>query len=66
MAVSASSAKPFRGLADQIVEDLRAQILNGALADGTRLLSELELAARYGARAATIREPALPAVAPVR
>jgi DNA-binding FadR family transcriptional regulator len=57
MAMSASAAKLFRGgVADQIVEDLRAQILNGALPDGARLPSERELAARYGVSAPTIRE----------
>lgn len=48
MPLSQPSAKLYRGrVADQIVEDLRSQILSGALPDGTRLPSERELAAHY-------------------
>lgn len=55
--MAVSSSKLFRGgVADQIVEDLRAQILGGILPDGARLPSERELAARYGVSAPTIRE----------
>lgn len=43
-------------VADQIVEDLRAQILDGRLADGTKLPSEKELAAHYDVSGPTIRE----------
>jgi DNA-binding FadR family transcriptional regulator len=43
-------------VADQIVDDLRSQILSGALPDGARLPSERELAARYDVSAPTIRE----------
>jgi GntR family transcriptional regulator, transcriptional repressor for pyruvate dehydrogenase complex len=43
-------------IADQIVEDLRRQILQGALPDGTRLPAERELAERYRVSGATIRE----------
>jgi DNA-binding FadR family transcriptional regulator len=51
------SAKLYRGrVADQIVEDLRRQILSGGLADGTRLPSERDLAAHYDVSAPTIRE----------
>jgi DNA-binding FadR family transcriptional regulator len=51
------SAKLYRGrVADQIVEDLRSQILSGALPDGARLPSERELAAHYDVSAPTIRE----------
>jgi len=47
----------YRGrVADQIVDDLRGQILSGALPDGARLPSERELAARYDVSAPTIRE----------
>jgi DNA-binding FadR family transcriptional regulator len=50
-------AKLYRGrVADQIVEDLRNQILSGALPDGARLPSERELAAQYDVSAPTIRE----------
>lgn len=44
------------GAADQVVNDLRAQILSGRLARGTRLPSEKELAAHYEVSAPTIRE----------
>ena len=55
--MSQPSGKLFRGrVADQIVEDLRRQILSGELADGARLPSERELAAGYDVSAPTIRE----------
>ena len=51
------SAKLYRGrVADQIVEDLRNQILSGTLPDGARLPSERELAAHYDVSAPTVRE----------
>jgi len=57
MPMSQPSAKLYRGrVADQIVEDLRRQILNGELPDGARLPSERELAAHYDVSAPTIRE----------
>ena len=57
MPMSQPSAKLYRGrVADQIVEDLRRQILNGELPDGTRLPSERDLAAHYDVSAPTIRE----------
>lgn len=47
----------YRGrVADQIIDDLRAQILSGVLPDGSRLPAERELAARYGVSPATVRE----------
>jgi DNA-binding FadR family transcriptional regulator len=45
-----------RRVADQIVEDLRARILDGTLADGSKLPAERELAAYYDVSAPTIRE----------
>jgi GntR family transcriptional regulator, transcriptional repressor for pyruvate dehydrogenase complex len=45
-----------RRVADQIVEDLRGQILSGALSDGSLLPSERELAAHYDVSGPTIRE----------
>jgi DNA-binding FadR family transcriptional regulator len=55
--LSQPGAKLFRGrVADQIVGDLRRQILSGELADGARLPSERELAAHYDVSAPTIRE----------
>ncbi len=45
-----------RRVADQILEDLRGQILSGALAHGAKLPAERELAARYGVSGPTIRE----------
>lgn len=52
-----SSAKLYRGrVADQIVEDLRGQILSGALPNGAQLPSERELATHYDVSAPTIRE----------
>ncbi|MFJ2826374.1 FadR/GntR family transcriptional regulator [Streptomyces sp. NPDC087263] len=57
MSVPHTPAKIYRGrVADQIVEDLREQILSGALPDGSRLPSERELAASYDVSAPTIRE----------
>lgn len=57
MSVPHTPAKIYRGrVADQIVEDLREQILSGALPDGARLPSERELAASYDVSAPTIRE----------
>lgn len=51
------TAKLYRArVADQIVEDLRGQILTGALPDGARLPSERELAVHYDVSAPTIRE----------
>lgn len=47
----------YRGrVADQIVEDLRRQILSGDLPDGSRLPAERELAAQYDVSAPTVRE----------
>jgi DNA-binding FadR family transcriptional regulator len=43
-------------VADQIVEDLRTQILSGELADGSKLPSEKDLAAHYDVSGPTIRE----------
>jgi len=43
-------------IADQIVDDLRRQILSGDLPDGSRLPAERELAAQYGVSAPTVRE----------
>src|SRR5882757_5899797 len=57
MSMSRSPANLYRGrVADQIVEDLRRQIVNGELPDGTRLPSERELASHYDVSAPTIRE----------
>ena len=51
------TAKLYRGrVADQIVEDLREQILSGALPDGSRMPAERELAAAYDVSGPTIRE----------
>lgn len=44
------------GAAEQVLDDLRGQILSGRLAKGTRLPSEKELALHYGVSAPTIRE----------
>ena len=57
----ASDWKPSRPLArgnaaEQILEDLRARILSGTLARGSRLPSETKLAEAYGVSAATVRE----------
>jgi DNA-binding FadR family transcriptional regulator len=47
----------YRGrVSDQIVEDLRSQILNGELADGVRLPAERDLAAYYEVSVPTVRE----------
>lgn len=47
----------YRGrVADQIVDDLRRQILSGELPDGSRLPAERELAAQYDVSAPTVRE----------
>ena len=55
--MSQPSTRLYRGrVADQIVEDLRGQILSGALPDGARLPSERELAAQYDVSAPTVRE----------
>ncbi|MDB5409269.1 MAG: bacterial regulatory s, gntR family protein [Rhodospirillales bacterium] len=43
-------------VADQILDDMRDQILRGVLAHGTRLPAERELAEQYGVSGATIRE----------
>jgi DNA-binding FadR family transcriptional regulator len=57
MSVPHTPAKLYRGrVADQIVEDLREQILSGALPDGSRLPAERELAAQYDVSGPTIRE----------
>jgi DNA-binding FadR family transcriptional regulator len=57
MSVPHTPAKLYRGrVADQIVEDLREQILGGALPDGSRLPAERELAAHYDVSGPTIRE----------
>jgi DNA-binding FadR family transcriptional regulator len=57
MSVPHTPAKLYRGrVADQIVEDLRDQILSGVLPDGSRLPSERELAAYYDVSGPTIRE----------
>jgi DNA-binding FadR family transcriptional regulator len=44
------------GAAEHVLNDLRAQILSGRLAKGTRLPSERELAVHYDVSAPTIRE----------
>lgn len=57
MPMSQPPAKLYRGrVADQIVDDLRGQILSGALPDGARLPSEHELAIHYDVSGPTIRE----------
>ena len=44
------------GAADQVLEDLRLQILSGRLTRGTRLPSEKQLAAHYDVSSPTVRE----------
>jgi DNA-binding FadR family transcriptional regulator len=57
MPLPQSSPKLYRGrVADQIVEDLRGQILSGSLPDGALLPSERELATHYDVSGPTIRE----------
>jgi DNA-binding FadR family transcriptional regulator len=57
MSIPQSPAKLYRGrVADQIVDDLRGQILSGALPDGSKLSSEQELATHYGVSGPTVRE----------
>src|ERR1700748_1194308 len=57
MPIMPSPAKLYRGrVADQIVDNLRGQILSGTLPDGSRLPSEQELATHYGVSGPTIRE----------
>jgi GntR family transcriptional regulator, transcriptional repressor for pyruvate dehydrogenase complex len=57
MPMTQPPVKLYRGrVADQIVDDLRGQILSGALPDGARLPSEHELAVHYGVSGPTIRE----------
>ncbi|MEW1776891.1 GntR family transcriptional regulator [Streptomyces sp. NPDC086777] len=51
-----SSAIRRERAADQIIEDLRSQILGGALPDGSRLPSERELATNYDVSGPTVRE----------
>lgn len=43
-------------IADQIVDDLRQQILTGELPQGSQLPAERELATQYGVSAPTVRE----------
>ncbi|MDT7642176.1 MAG: GntR family transcriptional regulator, transcriptional repressor for pyruvate dehydrogenase complex, partial [Pseudonocardiales bacterium] len=57
MPMSQPSVKLYRGrVADQIVDDLRGQILSGALPDGVQLPSERELASHYDVSGPTVRE----------
>ncbi|MFK0152775.1 FadR/GntR family transcriptional regulator [Streptomyces sp. NPDC090493] len=61
MTDDAHSDQAFRKLerervADRIMEDLRDQILRGALPDGSRLPPERDLTERYGVSGATVRE----------
>jgi DNA-binding FadR family transcriptional regulator len=57
MTVNQQPGKIYRRrVSDQILEDLRGQILSGALPHGTKLPSERELAARYGVSGPTVRE----------
>jgi GntR family transcriptional regulator, transcriptional repressor for pyruvate dehydrogenase complex len=57
VAIEKPSARLNRSrVADQIVDDLRGQILSGALPDGARLPSEQDLAGQYGVSGPTIRE----------
>ncbi len=54
------TSSPFRRdrtrAADQVLDDLRLQILSGRLVRGTRLPSEKELAAHYDVSSPTVRE----------
>ncbi|HEY4022785.1 MAG TPA: FadR/GntR family transcriptional regulator [Pseudonocardiaceae bacterium] len=55
--MSQPAERLYRGrVADQIVADLRRQILSGELPNGSRLPSERELAAQYDVSPPTIRE----------
>jgi DNA-binding FadR family transcriptional regulator len=57
MSMPQAAAKLYRGrVADQIVADLRRQILSGALPDGALLPAERELATQYDVSAPTVRE----------
>jgi GntR family transcriptional repressor for pyruvate dehydrogenase complex len=57
MPITQPPVKLYRSrVADQIVDDLRGQILSGTLPDGSRLPSEQELAAHYGVSGPTVRE----------
>jgi DNA-binding FadR family transcriptional regulator len=53
---SSSYRRDRTNAADQVFDDLRAQILSGGLPRGTRLPSEKELAAHYQVSSPTIRE----------
>src|SRR6266853_2308771 len=52
-------------VAEQILDDLRNQILDGTLSRGTKLPTERELAEAYGVSGATMRE-AIRALAAMR
>jgi GntR family transcriptional regulator, transcriptional repressor for pyruvate dehydrogenase complex len=54
--LEASRALTRGNAAEQILEELRAQILSAALARGSRLPSEAKLAEAFGVSAATVRE----------
>lgn len=54
--VSASFRRDRTRAADQVLGDLRSQILSGQLARGTRLPSERDLAAHYDVSQPTVRE----------
>ena len=57
MAFEGAGSRVNRGrVADQILEDLRGQILSGALPPGEKLPAERELAVYYGVSGPTIRE----------
>ena len=57
MSMSRPPVNLHRGrVADQIVEDLRRQIVSGELSDGAKLPSERELATYYDVSAPTVRE----------
>jgi len=58
---SGETARPFRvlprgGAAEQILEDLRARILEGELLRGARLPTEKQPAQGYGVSGRTVRE----------